>query len=249
MTPGAIVFAAGLGTRMRPLTEHLAKPLLRLGGATLLDHALDRLAAAGVAQAVVNAHWQADGLAEHLAARRGLPATVVRREATLLGSWGSVRAALAEGRLGPAPFYTVNGDSFWLDGPAPALLRLASAFDAAHVDAVLLVHRTFQVHGDLGPGDFFLDRWGVPRRRGEQEIAPYVYAGVQLIAPAAWSLHTGDDGADRAGAGMNALWDRLIAAGRLSAVVHDGLWFHLSRPSDLDEAELALVAQDTGETT
>lgn len=241
MTPRAIVFAAGLGTRMRPLTEHLAKPMLRLGGATLLDHALDRLAVAGVAEVVVNAHWQADGLAGHLAARTGLPRTTVQREAELLGAAGSVRAALAAGLLGPEPFFTVNGDSFWLDGPASALDRLRDAFDAERMDAVMLVHRTFQVHGELGPGDFCVDRWGVPRRRREHEIVPYVYAGIQLISPAA-SAMAGDD------ADMNMVWDRLIAAGRLTAVVHDGLWFHLSRPADLDDAEFALLAQDTGES-
>ncbi len=239
MSAGAIVFAAGLGTRMRPLTEHLAKPLLRLGGTTLLDHALDRLAAAGVGRVVVTAHWQADGVAAHLAGRDGAPATVLRREAELLGAAGSVRAALAAGLLGPEPFYTVNGDSVWLDGPAPALLRLREAFAAeAGVEAVMLVHRSAQVQGELGAGDFFVDRWGVPRRRGEQEVAPYVFAGVQLVGAGVWQ-----------GGEMNAVWDRLIAAGRLRAVVHDGLWYHLSRPADLAEAAEALAAQDTGVTT
>ena len=240
---GAIVFAAGLGTRMRPLTEHLAKPLLRLGGATLLDHALDRLAAAGVGCVVVNAHWQADGVAAHLAGRERAPATVVRREAALLGAAGSVRAALAEALLGPEPFYTVNGDSLWLDGPASALVRLREAFAPAEgIDAVMLVHRSAQVQGELGAGDFFVDRWGAPRRRGEQEVAPYVFAGVQLVSAGAWELV-------RDGGEMNVLWDRLIAARRLRAVVHDGLWYHLSRPADLAEAAEALAAQDTGVTT
>ena len=182
---GAIVFAAGLGTRMRPLTEHLAKPLLRLGGATLLDHALDRLAAAGVGRVVVNAHWQADGVAAHLAGRAQAPATVVRREAALLGAAGSVRAALAEGLLGPAPFYTVNGDSLWLDGPASALTRLREAFVPDEgVDAVMLVHRSAQVQGELGAGDFFLDRWGCRGGVGSRRLRRTCLPGCSSSVPA-----------------------------------------------------------------
>ena len=176
-------------TRMRPLTEATAKPLLPLGGHSLLDHALDRLAAVGVDRVAVNAFWQADRVAAALAARTAPPRTELLREATLLDTGGGVRAALD--RLGPDPFFVVNGDAFWLDGPAPALARLADAFARAEVDAVLLVHRTCQVRAEVGPGDFVLDPWGTPRRRGEREIAPYVFAGVQLIAPAPAGRHAG----------------------------------------------------------
>lgn len=240
----AMLLAAGLGTRMRPLTANTAKPLLPLGGRVLLDHALDRLAAAGVACVVVNAHWQAASVAAHLAARSAEPRTVLRHEPTLLDTGGAVAAALAEGLLGSEPFFVVNGDSFWLDGPSAALLRLAEAYDPDLVDGVLLVHRTHQVQSDVGFGDFLLDKWGTPRRRGEREIAPYVYAGVQLLSPAVFEAC-----ADSAPFSMNTLWDRALAAGRLRAVVHDGLWFHLSRPDDLSSAEQALQAQLTTETT
>jgi N-acetyl-alpha-D-muramate 1-phosphate uridylyltransferase len=236
----AMVLAAGLGTRMRPLTLTTAKPLLPIGGRALLDHALDRLADAGVERAVVNAHWKAPLIAAHLAARPPPPEVILRTEDVLLNTGGAVRAA--RDLLGPNPFFVVNGDSFWLDGPGKALLRLVDAFDPAAVDGVLLVHRTFQVHADVGFGDFAVDKLGALRRRGEREVVPYVYAGVQLIAPSL--LDDMPDGAFS----MNLAWDRALAAGRLRAVVHDGLWFHLSAPSDLADAEFFLHMRATSDT-
>jgi MurNAc alpha-1-phosphate uridylyltransferase len=236
----AMVLAAGLGTRMQPLTLTTAKPLLPIGGRPLLDHALDRLAAAGVARAVVNAHWRADLIQAHLAARPPPPTIVVRPEATLLNTGGAVRAA--RDVLGPDPFFVVNGDSFWLDGPTQTLHRLAAAFDPDAVDGVLLVHRTFQVHADVGFGDFAVDKLGALRRRAEREVVPYVYAGVQLIKPSL--LDDMPDGPFS----MNLAWDRALAAGRLRAVVHDGLWFHLSAPSDLADAEYFLHMRATSDT-
>ena len=238
----AMLLAAGLGQRMRPLTEHTAKPLLTLGGKALLDHALDRLADAGVKTVVVNAFWRADRLEARLAARAAAgqpPRTILRREAALLDTGGGTRAALD--LLGADPFYVVNGDAFWLNGTRPALLRLADAFEPG-LDGVLLVHRTFQVHADVGFGDFAVDGWGILRRREEREVVPYVYAGLQLIAPAL--LDAMPDGAFS----MNLAWDRAMEAGRLRAVVHDGLWFHLSTPSDLADAESVLHARMTGES-
>ena len=152
MTPRtAMLLAAGLGTRMRPLTDRTAKPLLPLGGRALIDHALDRLAEAGVETVVVNTHWRAERVAAHLAARTS-PRIILSPEASLLETGGSVKAALD--RLGPQPFFVVNGDAFWVDGPVPALTRLAAAFDPDRIDGVLLVHRAFQVSADVGFGDF-----------------------------------------------------------------------------------------------
>jgi N-acetyl-alpha-D-muramate 1-phosphate uridylyltransferase len=234
----AMVLAAGLATRMRPLTDHTAKPLLMLGGRTLLDHALDHLVDAGVVTTAVNTPWQADSVAAHLARRPEPPRTVLLREPNLLETGGGVRAALAV--LGPDPFFVVNGDAFWLNGPISALLRLAAAFEES-VDGVLLVQRTSHVHAEVGRGDFALDKWGIPRRRLEREVVPYIYAGVQLIHP---RLLAGmPDGAFS----MNRAWDGALAAGRLRAVVHDGMWFHLSTPPDLAEAEQILEARITGD--
>ena len=234
----AMVLAAGLGTRMRPLTETTAKPLLQLGGRTLLDHALDHLADAGVQTVAVNAHWQAEAVAAHLIQRPSPPRTVLLREEKLLETGGGVLAARAV--LGPDPFFVVNGDAFWLNGPIPALTRLAAVFDDS-VDGVLLVHRTSHVHAEVGMGDFAVDKWGKPRRRTEREIVPYIYAGVQLIHP---RLLTGmPDGAFS----MNRAWDSALAEERLRAVVHDGIWFHLSTPPDLLEAEQILEARFTGD--
>jgi MurNAc alpha-1-phosphate uridylyltransferase len=237
----AIVLAAGRGLRMRPLTERTPKALLPLGGRALLDHALDRLAAAGVETVVVNAHWQAERLAEHLAARPGPPRVILRPEDALLDTGGAVLAALTAGDLPGRPFYVVNGDTFWLDGPRSALARMADGFDADRLDGILLVHRTFQVHADVGRGDFHLDKWGAVRRRAEREVVPYVYAGVQLVSPSLF------EGAPDGAFSMNLLWDRAIERERLNGLVHDGLWFHLSTPADLTEAESNLQARALGE--
>jgi N-acetyl-alpha-D-muramate 1-phosphate uridylyltransferase len=234
----AMVLAAGLATRMRPLTNTTAKPLLLLGGRTLLDHALDHLVDAGVTTVAVNAHWQADAVEAHLGQRPVPPETVLLREQHLLETGGGVKAALAV--LGADPFFVVNGDAFWLNGPISALLRLAAVFDES-VDGVLLLHRTSHVHADVGFGDFALDKWGTPRRRKEREVAPYIYAGVQLIHPRL--LATMPEGPFS----MNKAWDIALAAGRLRAVVHDGIWFHLSTPPDLTEAEQILEARFTGD--
>jgi MurNAc alpha-1-phosphate uridylyltransferase len=232
-----MLLAAGLGTRMRPLTNAIPKPLLPLGGRPLIDHALDQLADAGVQAVVVNAFWQADRLESHLAGRTR-PRIVLRRETTLLETGGGVHAALAD--LGNAPFYVVNGDAFWLNGPHLALTRLAEAFDPDQVDVVLLVYRTAQVHADVGFGDFMVDKWGALRRRKEREVVPYIYAGLQLVSPALFA------GAPDAPFSMNLLWDRAIAADRARAVVHDGLWFHLSTPGDLSDAESVLHLRQAG---
>jgi MurNAc alpha-1-phosphate uridylyltransferase len=235
----AMLLAAGLGTRMRPLTDATPKPMLPLGGRPLIDHALDRLVEAGVQTTIVNAFWQADRLTAHLATRTQ-PHIILRRETDLLDTGGGVRAALDQ--LGMAPFYVVNGDAFWLNGTTPALTRLADAFDPDKLDAVLLVYRTAQVHAEVGYGDFMVDSWGRMRRRREREIAPYLYAGVQVISPAMFA--DAPDGPFS----MNLVWDRAIEADRIRAVVHDGLWFHLSTPADLSDAESVLQMRQAGES-
>lgn len=223
----AMVLAAGLGTRMRPLTDDRPKPLLPLEGRSLLDHALDRLAEAGVTEAVVNAHWFADKIADAMAGRTH-PRIRLQREETLLETGGGVRRALPH--LGDAPFAVVNGDAFWLCGPTPALRRLAAAFDPEEMDALLLLVRTTQVDGAVGRGDFMLDPLGRLRRPKEREIVPYLFGGVQILSPALF--RDAPDGTFS----LNALYDRAMESGRLFGLVHDGLWFHLSTPRDLERA-------------
>ena len=228
-----MVLAAGLGLRMRPLTATTAKPLLLLHGRSLLDRALDRLAAAGIGQAVVNAHWHADQVAAAVAGR-GEPRILLQREGGLLETGGGVARALPH--LGPGPFVVANGDSVWLDGPRPALARLAAAFDPAEMDGLLLLMRSAQLEGEVGRGDFLLDPLGRLRRPKERELAPYLFTGVQLLTPRLFREAPG-------GAfSLNRLYDRAIEAGRLFALVHDGVWFHLSTPADLARAEAAMQA-------
>ena len=231
-----MVLAAGLGLRLRPITEHLPKPLVPLRGRALLDHAIDRLADAGVERVVVNAHWKAEMIERHLAARPAPPAITVSREETLLETGGGVLQALP---LLDEFFYVVNSDVFWLDGKRSALLRLARAFDPERHDAVLLLQRTVTALGYDGRGDFIIDPLGHPRRRGEREVAPHLFAGVQLLskrlfadcAPGRFSL--------------NALYDRAISAGRLAAIVHDGEWYHIGTPHGLALAEERLATHRT----
>ena len=238
----AMVLAAGYGRRMRPLTEHTAKPLLAVAGQSLLDHALDRLRAAGIERVVINTHWQAE-IEQRLRARAerrpGPPYTVTLREEVLLDTGGGVQAALQVGMLDrDAAWFVLNGDSLWLDGPSPALDRLAAAFDPGRLDAMLLVSRIAWAVGDIGrsdfPGDFAVDANGQVRRRGEYEIVPYVYAGVQIVSPRLF------DGVAAGAFSVNRLGDLAVRAGRLRALVHDGPWFHLSRPADLLAAEAAM---------
>jgi len=225
-----MVLAAGLGLRMRPMTDRLPKALITLAGRSLLDHAIDRLAAVGVERVVVNAHYLAEMVSHHLASRTA-PKITVSREDELLETGGGVLKALP--LLGDV-FYVVNSDVFWLDGRTPALLRLARAFDADRLDALLLLQRTVTALGYEGRGDFMLDPLGGLRRRGEREVAPHLFAGVQILskrlfadaAPGKFSL--------------NSLYDRAIAAGRIAGIVHDGEWYHIGTPDGLTRAEARL---------
>jgi N-acetyl-alpha-D-muramate 1-phosphate uridylyltransferase len=226
----AMIMAAGLGTRMRPLTEATPKPLLKLAGRSLLDHALDRIDAAGIGTVAVNAHWFPEQIETACAARPNPPR--VLREEVVLETGGGVANALPH--LGDDPFLVVNGDAFWLDGPRPAIERLAERFDAAQMDALLLVMRAASVEGEVGRGDFRMDPVGHLMRPREREIVPYMYAGVQIVHPRLFA------DAPQGRFGTNILWDRAIEAGRLFGLVHDGAWFHLSVPGDLRRAEALL---------
>jgi MurNAc alpha-1-phosphate uridylyltransferase len=230
-----MVLAAGLGLRMRPLTDRLPKPLIALGGRTLLDHAIDRLEAAGCERVVVNAHYLAEMVERHLAARRS-PAITLSREASLLETGGGVLQALP---LLDDAFYVVNSDIFWLDGKRPALLRLAREFDPERHDAVLLLQRTVTALGYSGAGDFIIDPAGRVRRRREREIAPHLFAGVQLLSKRLFA------GSAPGKFSLNPLYDRAIDSGRLAAIVHDGEWYHIGTPEGLALAEERLAMHRT----
>ena len=219
----AMVLAAGLGTRLRPISDALPKPLVEIADQTLLDHAIDRLALVGVGRVVVNLHYKAEMVAAQLA-RRSHPRIELSREEELLETGGGVARALP--LLGQS-FFIVNGDVLWLDGPEHALARLAAAFDPEQVDAVLLLQRTVGAIGYDGLGDYFLDPVGVPRRRREREIAPFIFTGIQLFHRRAF------DGAPPGAFSLNLLYDRAERAGRLRAIVHDGEWFHIGTPQGL----------------
>lgn len=227
----AMVFAAGRGERMRPLTDERPKPLITLRGRSMLDTILDRLVAAGVTEVVINLHHLGHMVEAHLRGRGDLTITF-SREDSLLETGGGVKKALP--LLGDAPFYVINGDVCWLDGTTPALQRLSDAWDATRMDALLLLQPTAFAVGYSGAGDFMLAADGRVRRREEREVAPFVFAGLQILAP---SLVAGAaDGAYS----LNRIYDQALARGRLWGVRHDGEWFHVGTPEQLAEAEDAL---------
>src|SRR5262250_1663018 len=178
----AMVLAAGLGTRMRPLTDSTPKPLIKVAGKPLIDHVLDRLADAGVERAVVNVHYFAEQLQRHLAHRQRPKIVISDERGLLLGTGGGVRKALPE--LGDAPFFHVNSDTIWIDGVKSNLGRLAAAFDPARMDALLLLAPTASSIGYAGRGDFLMGPDGHLTRRSEREVAPFVYAGAAILTPA-----------------------------------------------------------------
>ena len=227
----AMVLAAGLGVRMRPITIDRPKPLVEVGGSTMLDRVLDHLELFGVEHSVVNSHYLADQIEAHLAAR-AKPATEISHEETLLDTGGGIVKALD--RLGPDPFFAVNADIVWLDGRTPALTRLAAAWDDAGMDALLLVHGTAKAFGYRGVGDYTVDEIGRMHRREECEIAPYVFTGIQILHPRLFV------DAPSGAFSLNVLYDRVERAGRLHAIVHDGEWFHIGTPDALAESEAEL---------
>lgn len=228
----AMVLAAGHGKRMRPLTERTPKPLIPVMGRPMIDRILDRLDAVGVETAVVNTFHLAEQLHAHLKRRRR-PRVVLSPEDTLLDTGGGVANALDA--LGDEPFYVVNGDVFWLEGHTPALARLAARWRDESMDALLLLSSTVHAVGYAGVGDFMLDPCGRARRRGELEIAPFAFAGIQILHPRLF---------DYAPAGpfsLNLLYDRAEARERLHGLRHDGVWFHIGTPGDLELAEATLA--------
>lgn len=227
----AMVLAAGFGTRMAPLTDTLPKALVPLCGKPLMDWAMERLETAGARRFVVNTHYLAEQVAAHLSGRADV--TLVH-EPEILETGGGVMNALPA--LGDGPFFVVNADSVWLDGVRPAIPRLAEGWNPARMDGLLLMTPTVGAYGYGGLGDFYLDSWGRAERRREGAVAPYLFAGVQVLTKAAFT------GLPAGKFSLNRVYDRLEQAGRLYGLVHDGEWYHIGTPEMLETAEAVIAA-------
>ena len=235
----AMVLAAGLGTRMRPLTNDRPKALVEVAGRTLIDHMLDRLAQAGVETAVVNVHAFADRLEDHLKTRTGAPAIVISDErGELLETGGGLRKARP--LLGEDPVFVANIDSVWTQDGAPAIDSLAKAWDPEKMDVCLLLARLDRTLGFDGAGDFFKAEDGALTFRGEAPSAPYAYMGVHICKP-----ELVDDGPDGAFS-LATIWRKLAPLGRVHGVVMDGFWMHVGDPGARDEAEAKLAEAEAG---
>jgi|SRR5262245_4160416 len=230
----AMVLAAGLGTRMRPVTDAMPKPLVRVAGKALIDYVLDKLADADVSAAVVNVHHFADQIEQHLAPRQAPRIVISDERARLLDTGGGVRAALPV--LGAAPFFLLNSDTLWIDGVQPNLDRLANAFDPREMDALLLLAATANSVGYGGRGDFSLAADGSVRRRREREVVPFVYAGAAVISPRLFA--NAPDGPFS----LNRLFDSAIETGRLGGMRLEGVWMHVGTPEAVALAEAAILA-------
>ncbi|MFN3959411.1 MAG: nucleotidyltransferase family protein [Parvularculaceae bacterium] len=225
----AMVLAAGLGTRMRPLTDHLPKPLIKVAGKPLIDWTLDRFAGAGVRRAVVNVHYRADQMEAHLAGRRSPQIVISDERALLLETGGGLKKAAAH--LGTDPVYCSNTDAILVDGAGPEpCAALAAAWRDEAMDALLLLVPIGLASGYDGAGDFALKPNGtLDWRSGDH--APFVYTGLQIIRPALLG------GAPEGPFSLRLLWDKASAGGRMRGVVHDGPWMHVGDSQGLALAE------------
>ncbi len=229
----AMVMAAGLGTRMRPLTDDRPKPLVTVRGKALIDHAIDRLVQAGVTMIVVNVHYRADMLKAHLAKRHDVEIRISEEANALLGTGGGILNALPhfEGQ----PFFVHNSDSIWVEGIGHALDRMKAVWDPERMDALLLLASMVTALGFDGTGDFLLDAQGRVARVPEQRLSPFAYPGVQIVDPRIF------ENPPPGGFSMNVLWDRAIKRGRVHGVRLDGVWIHVGTPSAVKDAEAFLA--------
>jgi len=227
----AMVLAAGLGKRMRPLTASQPKPLVRVAGKPLIDHALDRLAEAGVAKAVVNVHYLADALEAHVTIRAAPVVTVSDERDLLLETGGGM--VKARGLL-PDPFFCINSDNIWLEGPKDVFHDLSDAWDAERMDALLALVPHIGAHNFRGKGDFGMDTSGRVSRRRSGRIAPFIYTGIQLVSRRL--LRDAPEGPFS----TNVLWDRAIEEGRLYGIAFTGQWFEVGTPEAIPATEAAL---------
>lgn len=229
----AMVLAAGLGLRMRPLTETMPKPLVRVAGRPLLDHVLDRLADAGVAEAVVNVHYLPDQIIAHTATRNTPRVIISDERDEVLGTGGGVVKALP--LLGSEPFFHVNSDTMWIEGVRQNLARLADAFDPARMDIMLLMAPTATSIGYHGRGDYSMLADGTLRKRREHQVVPFVYAGAAIISPGIF------DGAPTGEFSLTKMFDKASEQDRLFGLRLEGVWMHVGTPDAVTEAEEALL--------
>ncbi|MFG1300547.1 nucleotidyltransferase family protein [Xanthobacter sp. V3C-3] len=228
-----MVLSAGLGTRMRPLTDTRPKPLVEVEGRALIDHVLDRVAEAGIPRAVVNLHHHADLLEAHLKARAGAPEIILSDErGALLETGGGVRKALP--LIGAGPFLAINSDTIWIEGMRPNLSRLMERFDPAAMDALLLLAPAALSIGYDGTGDFQMDTLGRLTRRAERQVAPFVYAGAAILKPELFA------GTPEGAFSLNRIFDRAAADERLFGLRLDGVWMHVGTPDAIALAEEAI---------
>jgi MurNAc alpha-1-phosphate uridylyltransferase len=228
----AMVLAAGLGTRMRPLTDTMPKPLVKVAGKPLIDHVLDRLADVGVEKAVVNVHHFADQLIEHLGRRTRPRIAISDERGLLLGTGGGVKRALPE--LGDRPFFHINSDTVWVDSTKPNLARLADAFEPETMDTLLLLAPTKASIGYTGRGDFAMAPDGRLTRRGERDTVPFVYAGAAILQPVLFN------DVPEAEFPLTDMFERAAKKGRLFGLRLDGLWMHVGTPPAVQKAEAAI---------
>jgi MurNAc alpha-1-phosphate uridylyltransferase len=232
----AMVLGGGLGKRMLPLTKDIPKPMVRLKGRTLIDHVLDRVAAAGVPRAVVNVHYCADKLEAHVTQRKQPEILISDERQQLLDTGGGVTKALP--LLGTEPFLIHNSDSVWIEGVGSNLERLFSFWNPDTMDSVMLLASAATSLGYDGAGDFAMDKDGRLIRRGERQMAPFVFTGVSIAHPRIF------EGAPQGPFSMNRLWDAAIDNGRLFGIRLDGLWMHVGTPEALVEAERWIESED-----
>lgn len=228
----AMVLAAGFGKRMRPLTDRIPKPMVPLGGRPLIDHVLDRLADAGIAQAVVNVHYLPEAIEKHLAGRQRPRITISDERDRLLDTGGGVVRALPQ--FGSEPFVIHNSDSVWLEGPTRNIDALLDAWDGERMDGLLLLAASTRTLGYEGAGDFAMTSDGRLARRSEGRIAPFVFTGVSIAHPRMF------EGAREEFFSLNRLWDAAIGRGRLFGILLDGFWMHVGTPEALEQAEACL---------
>lgn len=238
----AMVLAAGKGTRMRPLTEATAKPLLKVGGKALIDHLLDNLVAAGVKRAVVNVHWCADLVEAHVKARTDLEIVISDERAEVLETGGGL--AKARPLLGDDPILVVNTDAFWGGGGAAPIKLLARNFDPFEMDEILLLADREHCLGFAGAGDFFRDpATGHLTRRGDAITAPWAYAGVRIIKPQLY------DNQPIEPFSANRIWNMLLPEGRMRGVLLDDFWLHVGDPQALKDAEMWMMCHGKARVT